>query len=304
MSSYIPYQSTQQDAARERRRALLMRAFGGLSAKGPRLGTDPFGSFQAGLRGALSMGQQQEKADQDQLELLMRQHAERAATDPMAGERAKIAYIEARLGRPLTEDELRQRFDINPTTPYERMTPAEKIQAAIDAGNQFGFKVGPEEMKRAGGFYVAQDESSIPALTGETKELASDAYGMGFPMANVNQPPPAALNIARHRRQYAHPGARLSWVPSPLPGQPPVATASFEGLDAGDVESIRGNSAYERVSNYLNHVSQLQRDSDRLLAAYHRGDWALIEALSKTGGDTKDPRIKDEAANYLYFRGR
>lgn len=60
-----PYGMTPAQGASARRKAALLRALAGVASQGPALGTDPFGSFQAGLRGALSMGAEQQ-AQQDE----------------------------------------------------------------------------------------------------------------------------------------------------------------------------------------------------------------------------------------------
>jgi hypothetical protein len=77
-------------------RAALLRALGGIAAKGPQLGTDPFGSFQAGIRGSFDVGAEQEaaqaaRAQQDEMNRY-RQAEAQAAID--RAQRAAPGYAQ------------------------------------------------------------------------------------------------------------------------------------------------------------------------------------------------------------------
>jgi len=69
--------TTPANSAHARRKAALLRALAGIAQQGPALGTDPFGSFQAGIRGALSAGAEQEaQVQQAQQRAIQQQYME------------------------------------------------------------------------------------------------------------------------------------------------------------------------------------------------------------------------------------
>lgn len=295
---YPPYQRTQADTAGAVRKAALLRALAGIAEPGPRLGTDPWGSLQAGLRGALRMGQQQNEDAFKQAELEARQRTEQEARDPIAALRAKRDFLRGVLGRNLTPEEDMRLGGID--APESKKTLSERIAEAKAAG------LGPDQIGQLLGYRVPDQRARTTRLTGEPKEAYSYALAnFGPELAGPeDKPNQDMIALVPEIARYDEPPGSLTYVPGMFPGDPDKETVRFEPLTAEDLRHIPDvikdpvtGEEHKMTPRYrlesITRWRQTQsRDIRAIRSALRRKDVALLKKLEDNGGFSGSEDVK------------
>lgn len=189
------------DGARARRKAALLRAIAGLAARGPELGTNPFGSFQAGVAGALdAAAEQRAQADAERRQALQDQFMQ-AQIARMTGQRQEYGAMPW-YENPTVDPALREKYRADAlyhqqaagqqasdwTVPST--TPEGDTERAIfpglenlpPAGREIAFRqmmeqrFAPQRQERAPLAFEQEIAAIMAANPGMTRQDATNAY--------------------------------------------------------------------------------------------------------------------------------